>query len=43
MSEVYPARDTKFNRDVARKFVSETFTLDGDRVGRLRRASEGLH
>jgi eukaryotic-like serine/threonine-protein kinase len=36
MGEVYRARDTKLNRDVALKVLSAQFTEDAERVGRFR-------
>jgi serine/threonine-protein kinase len=42
MGEVYRARDTKLNRDVALKILSEAFTLDSDRIARFRREAQML-
>ena len=40
MGEVYRARDTKLNRDVALKVLPGLFVLDADRVARLRREAQ---
>ena len=40
--QVYRARDTKLNRDVALKIVPEAFALDGDRIARFRREAQVL-
>src|SRR5215510_16361752 len=37
MGEVYRARDTKLNRDIALKVLPESFTHDPDRLARLTR------
>ncbi|HAX23803.1 MAG TPA: serine/threonine protein kinase, partial [Chloroflexi bacterium] len=37
MGEVYRARDTKLNRDVAIKVLPEAFALDADRLARFTR------
>src|SRR5215471_13818000 len=42
MGEVYRARDTKLNRDVALKILPDAFTLDGERIARFRREAQVL-
>src|SRR5438046_7495181 len=42
MGEVYRARDTKLNRDVAIKVLPETFRHDPDRVARFKREAQVL-
>ncbi len=42
MGEVYRARDTKLNRDVAIKVLPEAFTLDPDRLARFAREAQLL-
>jgi eukaryotic-like serine/threonine-protein kinase len=42
MGEVYRARDTKLNRDVALKVLSESFTRDLDRLARFTREAHVL-
>ncbi|MGH9410559.1 MAG: protein kinase domain-containing protein [Vicinamibacterales bacterium] len=42
MGEVYRARDTNLNRDVALKILPESFALDADRVARFKREAQVL-
>jgi eukaryotic-like serine/threonine-protein kinase len=42
MGEVYRARDTKLNRDVALKVLPEAFTVDPDRLARFKREAQVL-
>src|SRR5262245_54837300 len=42
MGEVYRARDTRLNRDVALKILPETFAADSDRVMRFEREAQTL-
>ena len=42
MGEVYRARDTKLNRDVAVKILPEGFALDSERVARFQREAQVL-
>src|SRR5688572_21307243 len=42
MGEVYRARDTKLNRDVAVKVLPELFASDPDRLARFEREAQSL-
>src|SRR5262245_9536250 len=42
MGEVFRARDTKLNRDVALKVLPEAFTLDPERLARFKREAQLL-
>ncbi len=42
MGEVYRARDSKLNRDIALKVLPEEFALDADRLGRFKREAQVL-
>ncbi len=42
MGEVYRARDTKLDRDVAIKVLPEAFASDGDRLARFEREAKVL-
>ncbi len=42
MGEVYQARDTKLDRDVALKVLPEAFTADPERLARFEREATGM-
>src|SRR4029450_744439 len=42
MGEVYRARDSKLNRDVALKILPEAFAADADRLARFKREAQVL-
>ncbi len=42
MGEVYRARDTNLNRDVALKILPESFAADADRIARFKREAQVL-
>src|SRR5512143_468475 len=42
MGEVYRARDTRLNREVAIKVLPETFLTDSDRLSRFEREAQVL-
>ena len=42
MGEVYRAHDTKLNRDVTLKVLSDAFTRDADRLARFKREAQVL-
>ncbi len=42
MGEVYRARDTKLNRDIALKVLPEAFDTDPERLARFQREAEVL-
>src|SRR4051812_844763 len=42
MGQVYRARDTKLNRDVALKVLSDSFANDADRFARFTREAQTL-